>query len=83
MFGASNLKWFDAEYGNLDRFEELVIATDMDGAGETYITKHFERFSGQFFIARFATNDANDFLTSRDYNNAKANDSAGFGSGWT
>ena len=42
MFGASNLKWIDAEYGNLDRFEELVIATEMDGTGETYVTKFFE-----------------------------------------
>ena len=83
MFDASNLKWIDAEYRNLDRLEELVIATDMDGTGETYVTKFFERFSGRFFMAQFATNDANDILKSQNHNNAKANDSAGFGSGWT
>ena len=115
--GASNLKWIDVEYGNLDRFEELVIATDQDDPGEKCAAKILERFAGRSFRVRFPAKDANDLLKAQGYDkaretlkaayeegkwqapsqlrsvnefegevdaffDAKANDSAGFGSGW-
>lgn len=60
--GASGMTWIANEFHNLDRFEEIIVCTDMDAPGEGAAQKIMERFGDRCIRVRLPEKDANDVL---------------------
>ena len=69
--GASNLTWLEAEFDNLARFEEIVLATDHDEAGEKCAEKLKQRLGDRAFRVRFPAKDINELIQERGYDDAR------------
>lgn len=69
--GASNLTWLEAEFDNLSRFEEIVIATDHDEAGEKCAQKLKQRIGDRAFRVRFPAKDINELIEERGYDESR------------
>lgn len=59
------------EYDNLDRFDEIVIATDMDTAGEEAAESLKEGFGDRCIRIKIPSKDINDLLKEKGYEVAR------------
>ena len=69
--GAKQTKWIAHEYENLSRFEEIIIATDMDEQGELAAEEIMNRFGDRCYRVTLLTKDINDLLKKEGYEQAK------------
>lgn len=60
--GVNALGWIDTEWTNLERFEEIVLATDQDEAGEKCAETLSARLGDRCLRVRFPAKDINDLL---------------------
>ena len=69
--GAMSLTWLECEYDNLSRFEEIVIATDHDEAGEQCAERLQERIGDRCFRVHFPAKDIVELIEERGYQEAR------------
>ena len=70
--GAAGLTWIQHELPNLDRFDEIVIATDQDEEGEACAQKLIGRLGERCMRVRWeGAKDANELLQKLGYDHAK------------
>ena len=69
--GAKQTKWIAHEYENLSRFEEIIIATDMDEQGELAAAEIMNRLGDRCYRANLPTKDINELLQKEGYEQAK------------
>jgi len=69
--GVDGMGWSDHDYDNLDRFDEIVIATDQDSVGEKCAKKIEKRLGDRCLRIKFPTKDINDLLKEKGYEVAK------------
>jgi len=60
--GNKQLNWIEQEFHHLDRFEEIVIATDMDEVGEAAAQTIMERLGDRCIRVKLPEKDANEVL---------------------
>jgi len=69
--GAKQTKWIAHEYENLARFEEILIATDMDEQGELAAAEIMQRLGDRCYRVNLPTKDINELLQKQGYEQAK------------
>ena len=69
--GAKQTKWIAHEYENLARFEEIIIATDMDEQGELAAAEIMNRLGDRCYRVNLPTKDINELLQKEGYEQAK------------
>ena len=69
--GAKQTKWIAHEYENLARFEELLIATDMDEQGELAAAEIMQRLGDRCYRVNLPTKDINELLQKQGYEQAQ------------
>lgn len=69
--GAKQTKWIAHEYENLARFEEIIIATDMDEQGELAAAEIISRLGDRCYRVDLPTKDINELLQKEGYEQAK------------
>ena len=69
--GAKQTKWIAHEYENLARFEEILIATDMDEQGELAAAEIMQRLGDRCFRVNLPTKDINELLQKEGYEQAQ------------
>ena len=69
--GAKQTKWIAHEYDNLARFEEILIATDMDEQGELAAAEIMQRLGDRCYRVNLPTKDINELLQKQGYEQAQ------------
>ena len=69
--GAKQTKWIAHEYDNLARFEEILIATDMDEQGELAAAEIMQRLGDRCYRVNLPTKDINELLQKNGYEQAR------------
>jgi len=69
--GAKQTKWIAHEYENLARFEEILIATDMDEQGELAAAEIMQRLGDRCYRVNLPTKDINELLQKEGYEQAQ------------
>ena len=69
--GAKQTKWIAHEYENLARFEEILIATDMDEQGELAAAEIMSRLGDRCYRVNLPTKDINELLQKEGYEQAR------------
>lgn len=69
--GAKQTKWIANEYENLARFEEIIIATDMDDQGELAAKEIAQRLGDRCIRVKLPTKDINELLQAQGAEQAK------------
>ena len=69
--GAKQTKWIAHEYENLARFEEILIATDMDEQGELAAAEIMQRLGDRCYRVNLPTKDINELLQKQGYEQAQ------------
>ena len=69
--GAKQTKWIANEYENLARFDEIVIATDMDDQGELAAKEIADRLGDRCIRVKLPVKDINELLQSQGAEQAK------------
>ena len=69
--GAKQTKWIANEYENLARFDEIVIATDMDEQGELAAKEIANRLGDRCIRVQLPAKDINEVLETLGYETAK------------
>ena len=69
--GRKQLNWIEQEFENLKRFEEIIIATDMDEEGELAAEEIKKRFGDRCYRITLPTKDINELLQKQGYDGAK------------
>lgn len=69
--GAKQTKWIAHEYDNLARFEEILIATDMDEQGELAAAEIMQRLGDRCYRVNLPTKDINELLQKQGYEQAR------------
>lgn len=69
--GAKQTKWIAHEYENLSRFDEILIATDMDEQGELAAAEIMQRLGDRCYRVNLPTKDINELLQKQGYEQAK------------
>lgn len=69
--GAKQTKWIAHEYDNLARFEEILIATDMDEQGELAAAEIMSRLGDRCYRVNLPTKDINELLEKEGYEQAQ------------
>jgi len=69
--GAKQTKWIAHEFENLARFEEILIATDMDEQGELAAAEIMQRLGDRCYRVNLPTKDINELLQKEGYEKAK------------
>lgn len=69
--GAKQTKWIAHEYDNLARFEEILIATDMDEQGELAAAEIMSRLGDRCYRVNLPTKDINELLQKEGYEQAR------------
>ena len=69
--GAKQTKWIANEYENLARFDEIVIATDMDEQGELAAQEIAQRIGDRCIRVKLPTKDINELLQQSGLEQAK------------
>lgn len=69
--GAKQTKWIANEYENLARFEEILIATDMDEQGELAAAEIMSRLGDRCYRVNLPTKDINELLIKEGYDQAR------------
>lgn len=69
--GAKQTKWIAHEYENLARFEEILIATDMDEQGELAAAEIMSRLGDRCYRVNLPTKDINELLEKEGYEQAQ------------
>lgn len=69
--GAKQTKWISHEYENLARFDEIVIATDMDEQGELAAKEIEQRLGDRCIRVKLPVKDINELLQTQGMEQAK------------
>jgi twinkle protein len=69
--GRKQLNWIEQEFENLKRFEEIIIATDMDEEGELAAEEIKKRFGDRCYRITLPTKDINELLQKQGYDGAR------------
>ena len=69
--GAKQTKWIAHEYENLARFQEILIATDMDEQGELAAAEIMQRLGDRCYRVNLPTKDINELLQKQGYEQAQ------------
>lgn len=69
--GAKQTKWIAHEYENLARFDEIVIATDMDEQGELAAKEIEQRLGDRCIRVKLPVKDINELLQTQGIEQAK------------
>lgn len=69
--GANNMTWKEHELDNLGRFEDIVLATDQDDAGEKCAQFLREKLGKRCIRIQIASKDINDLLKLHGYDKAR------------
>ena len=69
--GVNGFTWINNDYDNLDRFDEIIIATDQDEVGERAAEELHKRLGDRCLRIRIPTKDINDLLKEKGYETAR------------
>lgn len=69
--GVNGYTWIENDLDNLDRFDELIIATDQDEVGEKAAVEVQKRIGDRCLRIKIPTKDINDLLKEKGYETAK------------
>jgi twinkle protein len=69
--GAKQTNWIANEYENLARFEEIIIATDMDEQGDLAAQEIMKRLGDRCYRVKLPTKDINELLQKQGYEQAR------------
>jgi len=69
--GAKQTNWIANEYENLNRFERILIATDMDAEGELAAQEIISRLGDRCFRINLPKKDINEMIEAEGYEQAR------------
>lgn len=69
--GRKQLNWIEQEFENLKRFEEIIIATDMDEQGDLAAEEITKRFGDRCYRIKIPNKDINELLQQQGYEKAR------------